>query len=218
MLMACNENKRTPSKEVIDAINFKRGEVVVCGTADKQFGSVQFKTSCSEDVQDEFDVVVVAVGFGQELHKAVVAPECMTEGPSGRKTLGAYWEPDALENTLGSQPILVSGAGDGALIDLARALIGDFRHDAVVTKTLGDSRLVDVRRRIREIDGAQAQREQLFDVVERGLALHLLPAFGLDDVTRAHRPAVVAKGGFRIPPPDLTLLTVAMPAGVHWAL
>ena len=46
---------------------------------------------------------------------------------------------------------------------------------------------------IAELVGAQAQREQLVDVVERALPFHLAPALALDDVARAHRAAIVAQ-------------------------
>ena len=71
------------------------------------------------------DVAIVAVGFGLER----------------RNRLGIdsppYWEDDGLEQALGASPgrperILVSGAGDSALIDLLRASIRDFRHEQIV--------------------------------------------------------------------------------------
>lgn len=69
----------------------------------------------------EFDVVILAIGYGVEL-----------ETP--------YWSGDYLDGPFTSEPyrILVSGAGDGGLIDLARATlrtgsdISTFRHDQAV--------------------------------------------------------------------------------------
>jgi len=43
------------SSEQIKAINLKRGEIVLCGPADKQFGTVQFEISCSKDVKSTFN-------------------------------------------------------------------------------------------------------------------------------------------------------------------
>jgi tetratricopeptide (TPR) repeat protein len=71
------------------------------------------------------DVAIVAVGFGLER----------------RNRLGIdsppYWEDDGLDQALGAshgrpQRILLSGAGDGALTDLLRASIRDFRHEQIV--------------------------------------------------------------------------------------
>jgi hypothetical protein len=63
------------------------------------------------EINEVVDVAIIAIGFGIE----------------DRRTLGievpAYWEDDGLEQALGAGPdfpqrILISGAGDGALIDL----------------------------------------------------------------------------------------------------
>jgi len=43
------------SSQQIKAINLKRGEIVLCGPADKQFGTVQFEISCSKDVKSTFN-------------------------------------------------------------------------------------------------------------------------------------------------------------------
>lgn len=55
---ACKEEQHAPAAASIEAINLKRGEVVVCGAAEKQFGSVGFSTSCSEKVKPDFDLAI----------------------------------------------------------------------------------------------------------------------------------------------------------------
>ena len=55
-IVSCDRNSKTPTKEIINSINLKRGDVVVCGSPDKQFGSVAFPTSCSENVKKDFDL------------------------------------------------------------------------------------------------------------------------------------------------------------------
>ena len=55
-ISSCDQQVKTPSEEVIQSINLKRGELVVCGPADKQFGSVAFVTSCSEKNKKDFDL------------------------------------------------------------------------------------------------------------------------------------------------------------------
>ena len=47
-----------PAKEAISEINLKGGEVVLCGPADKQFGTVQFATSCPAATQKDFDLAI----------------------------------------------------------------------------------------------------------------------------------------------------------------
>jgi len=56
-LSDCNGNN-TPANETINAINLKRGEVILCGPPDKQFGTVEFETSCSEKVKKDFDLAL----------------------------------------------------------------------------------------------------------------------------------------------------------------
>lgn len=46
------------SSEEIRAINLKRGEIVLCGPTDKQFGAVQFDISCSQDVKSTFNLAM----------------------------------------------------------------------------------------------------------------------------------------------------------------
>ena len=58
VLASCSGKAKAPAKEEINAINLKRGDIVLCGSPDKQFGSVDFKTSCSEKVQQDFDLAV----------------------------------------------------------------------------------------------------------------------------------------------------------------
>jgi len=56
--IACKENSTAPSRALIQQINLKRGGLISCGPADKQFGSLNFKTSCDEKVKKEFNLAV----------------------------------------------------------------------------------------------------------------------------------------------------------------
>lgn len=107
-------------------------------------------------INEVFDVVILATGFGIE----------------PRTRLGidspAYWEDDSLNQALGASPsrperILVSGNGDGALIDLLRATTLDFRHDRVgAMLPLGDS-LGQLTEAVRDIDFQIRRRASLGD-------------------------------------------------------
>lgn len=75
--------------------------------------------------RETFDTLVIAIGFGVEPRS-----RCGLDNPP-------YWEDDGLEQALGysaerPQRILVSGSGDGALIDILRATVRDFRHDCIL--------------------------------------------------------------------------------------
>jgi Tetratricopeptide repeat len=58
LLVSCKNNGQPIAKEAIDEINLKKGQVVVCGPADKQFGSVGTVSSCSEKVQKDFNLAI----------------------------------------------------------------------------------------------------------------------------------------------------------------
>ncbi len=58
ILFACNNNGKPPSDDTIKAVNLKKGEVIVCGPPDKQFGQVSFATSCGEDLKQEFNLAI----------------------------------------------------------------------------------------------------------------------------------------------------------------
>ncbi len=58
LLTSCNRKSKAPSNETINAINLKRGDVVLCGPPDKEFGAVAFETSCSEKVKKDFDLAI----------------------------------------------------------------------------------------------------------------------------------------------------------------
>ena len=55
---ACKQQSNVPATETIEAIKLKRGNLVVCGPAEKQFGAVGFKIDASKEVQQEFDLAV----------------------------------------------------------------------------------------------------------------------------------------------------------------
>jgi len=45
--LACNEGNKSPSKEAINDMHLKEGELISCGPPKKEFGSVTFETSCA---------------------------------------------------------------------------------------------------------------------------------------------------------------------------
>jgi HAD superfamily phosphoserine phosphatase-like hydrolase len=78
----------------------------------------------------EFNLVVLAVGFGRE------------SDDSGSYR---YWEDDRLDQMDDKQKIcLVSGYGDGGLTDLMRLTIKEFRHDRIVRMFSNDHKSVEI--------------------------------------------------------------------------
>ncbi len=58
ILESCRGKNPGPSKEIINEINLKRGEVISCGPPDKQFGSLEFEISCSGKVKEDFNLAI----------------------------------------------------------------------------------------------------------------------------------------------------------------
>lgn len=62
LLPCCGPNKNTgPSAELINDINdiqLKRGQLISCGPADKQFGSAEFDINCSKEVKEDFNLAL----------------------------------------------------------------------------------------------------------------------------------------------------------------
>lgn len=54
--LSCHNTNGVPSRESIDGIRLKRGEITVCGASGKQFGKVDFETSCTGKVKEDFNL------------------------------------------------------------------------------------------------------------------------------------------------------------------
>lgn len=73
---------------------------------------------CAPEALEEFDVVILALGFGVE------------RGPGGRATL-SYWSNDIM-NQVGPGRYLIHGVGDGGLTDAMRLAILDLSHREIL--------------------------------------------------------------------------------------
>jgi len=107
----------------------------------------------AEEKTETFDLVILAFGFGMEAPGAAYA------------SLPSYWEDGGMpgvEFTGRPQPrFLVSGDGDGALIDLVAAASANFRHSemlALVTAHPGIDRIVPAMEAIDD-EGREAFRQ-----------------------------------------------------------
>lgn len=58
ILPVCRQKTQIPSLELINAIQLKRGQVISCGAPGKQFGKVNFTTTCRNDVKEDFNLAV----------------------------------------------------------------------------------------------------------------------------------------------------------------
>ena len=81
---SCGEkNAAAPSKEIINEMRLKTGAIISCGSADKQYGFLEFETSCSNKVKEDFNLAVKLLHSFEydEAEKAFakiidIAPEC----------------------------------------------------------------------------------------------------------------------------------------------
>ena len=58
LLIACNGDDSTPSKETIEQLQLKKGPMIVCGPPDRSFGVLHFDIGVSRRVQNDFDTAV----------------------------------------------------------------------------------------------------------------------------------------------------------------
>ena len=66
----------------------KRGEIVLCGPPDKQFGSVEFETSCSEKVKTDFNLAISLLHSFEYNQSEKVFAKIIDEEPTCAM---AYW-------------------------------------------------------------------------------------------------------------------------------
>ena len=57
-LISCSNKQSTPSKESINQLNLKRGQIISCGIQNHQFGIAHFEISSNTNVQTDFDLAV----------------------------------------------------------------------------------------------------------------------------------------------------------------
>lgn len=91
--------------------------------------------------EGSFDIVILAVGFGREK---------MLEGVKSP----FYWADDDLHQRPPKTPCryLISGTGDGGLIDLLRVQLREFRHEQLVSEFLSGSELDPIKEQLLEIE------------------------------------------------------------------
>jgi tetratricopeptide (TPR) repeat protein len=96
----------------------------------------------------KFALVILAVGFGLE-RQVVGIPRL------------SYWDNDSLHQAsrTGATRYLISGTGDGGLIDLLRVRLRDFRHDQVLATLLASPALDPIKARLLDIEDEAVTEE-----------------------------------------------------------
>ena len=88
MVGSCGGTNNAPADEVINAIDLKQGDVLLCGPPDKQFGSVEFETSCSEKVKKDFNLAIALLHSFEYDEAEKVFAKIINEEPACAM---AYW-------------------------------------------------------------------------------------------------------------------------------
>lgn len=57
-ILSCNNHDSTPSRELIKQLNLKKGDIILCGPVDAQFGSVDFEMTCDEKAKKDFNLAI----------------------------------------------------------------------------------------------------------------------------------------------------------------
>jgi hypothetical protein len=165
------------------------------GTRTKLTGGFFAPAGRAGEVDERFDVIIVATGFGIER----VEP---------KYPILSYWRIDAVAqpilNRTSSRPYVVSGTGDGALIDLCRLSIERFRQDTIVYE-LFDGKPEDYETVIREWKTAAAAGGRFSEV------------FKAQDSSKAMQLALKNIGA-RIRKDTHTLLHARHPDPIRFAL
>src|ERR671912_351546 len=116
-IASCVQIKKNPPTELVNSINLKRGEIVECGSTEKQFGAVAFPTSCSEKVKKDFDLAIALLHSFEYDEAEKVFAKIIDEEP---QCAMAYWgvamsnyhllwtPPSAVELTKGSKAIEIA--------------------------------------------------------------------------------------------------------------
>ena len=85
---SCKRKNAGPGVDVINAIDLKRGKVALCGPPDKQFGTVDFVTSCSEKIKKNFDLAIALLHSFEYDEAEKVFAKIIDENP---ECAMAYW-------------------------------------------------------------------------------------------------------------------------------
>jgi len=88
LLTSCTGDHSTPSKEVLAQLQLKKGQIIVCGTPDKEFGVVNFDIAGSRQVKNDFNTAVELLHSFEYDEAEKVFAKIIDESPD---CVMAYW-------------------------------------------------------------------------------------------------------------------------------
>ena len=87
-ILSCNNRNSTPSNASIKQLNLKTGDVISCGPANAQFGSVDFDVTGSEKVKKDFNLAIKLLHSFEYDESEKVFAKIIEEAPDCAM---AYW-------------------------------------------------------------------------------------------------------------------------------
>lgn len=88
LLASCKEKSTGAQEETINTLNLKRGDVVLCGPPEKEFGAVAFVSSCNEKVKKDFNLAIALLHSFEYDEAEKVFAKVIDEEPTCAM---AYW-------------------------------------------------------------------------------------------------------------------------------
>jgi tetratricopeptide (TPR) repeat protein len=88
MSASCKTKNKNVSDSDIQAIHLKKGEIILCGPPDKNFGSANFEMSCSEKVKADFNLAITLLHSFEYDESEKVFAKIIDEEP---QCAMAYW-------------------------------------------------------------------------------------------------------------------------------
>lgn len=88
LFAGCGGSHKAPAGDAVNAINLKRGNMILCGPPDRQLGAVDFDIACSGKVRQDFDVALALLHSFEYDEAEKVFAKIIDEEPACAM---AYW-------------------------------------------------------------------------------------------------------------------------------
>jgi tetratricopeptide (TPR) repeat protein len=135
LLISCKGKNKSTSSNNIDAIDLKRGELVLCGPPEKQFGTVDFEISCSEKVKNDFNLAVALLHSFEYDEAEKVFAKIIDKEPA---CVMAYWGVAMCNyHALWSPPTGAELAKGSKAVEIARSLHQTSKRESDYIEAIG---------------------------------------------------------------------------------
>src|SRR6476661_2755556 len=88
IMLACGVNSSKPSKELITQLDLKSGQLISCGPPGNELGIVAFEMTCSETVENDFNIAMELLHSFEYEESEKVFAKIIDESP---ECAMAYW-------------------------------------------------------------------------------------------------------------------------------